>query len=363
MIDTAEAPTSVGNSASRVADENTPLVRNCWYVAALASEITRTPMQRYILGTSVVLYRTESGEAVALQDRCPHRSFPLSNGHLEGDNIVCHYHGLTFDRHGACVHAPMMKSVPRQVRIAAYQVRECGPLVWIWPGDPQQADEAPFPGDSWAGWLSDPQWVSDHIYCKLKASYVLFHENVIDLTHFTYLHPDTAGTPEWISSPYEVSSKDQTVRMVRRLENSPPPGLYARPMKLDAAQPVSKTSAVTFVSPALQVVHQTIEERGGENPRTFQTRILNIMTPETNHSTHHWNFLGRSWGLDDASASELLLRDAGKAILEDKAALEAIAELKQMEQRSGFAEASLPTDRAGMAIRRLLKEAADNERQ
>jgi phenylpropionate dioxygenase-like ring-hydroxylating dioxygenase large terminal subunit len=63
----------------------TPLIRNCWYVAARAEEVGRTPLARKLLGTDVVLYRTESGEPVAMRNRCPHRSFPLAKGKLVGN--------------------------------------------------------------------------------------------------------------------------------------------------------------------------------------------------------------------------------------------------------------------------------------
>src|SRR5262245_32266298 len=78
----------------------TPLVRNCWYVAARAAEVGRTPLARKLLGTDVVLYRTGAGEPVAMRNRCPHRSFPLARGTLAGDRLVCGYHGMEFEPDG-----------------------------------------------------------------------------------------------------------------------------------------------------------------------------------------------------------------------------------------------------------------------
>ncbi|WP_368628059.1 Rieske 2Fe-2S domain-containing protein, partial [Klebsiella pneumoniae] len=62
------------------ADQDTPLIKNCWYVAALAHEVTRELSSRRLLGVEVVLYRTAKGEPVAMRNRCPHRSFPLAKG-------------------------------------------------------------------------------------------------------------------------------------------------------------------------------------------------------------------------------------------------------------------------------------------
>ena len=72
-------------------------LKNTWYVAALSPEVGREPKAIRILGEAVVLYRTQAGAAVALEDACPHRKLPLSMGRIKGDAIECGYHGLTFD--------------------------------------------------------------------------------------------------------------------------------------------------------------------------------------------------------------------------------------------------------------------------
>ena len=69
---------------------------NCWWVAALSSEVGRDLLGRWLLDTPVLLYRTEDGRAVAVENRCPHRAAPLSLGCLKGDNVQCGYHGFTF---------------------------------------------------------------------------------------------------------------------------------------------------------------------------------------------------------------------------------------------------------------------------
>ena len=80
--------------------------RNQWYVAAYGREVGRELFARTVLGEPIVFYRTESGEVVALADRCVHRRFPLSESRLEGDRIICGYHGFTYDRAGSCVSVP-----------------------------------------------------------------------------------------------------------------------------------------------------------------------------------------------------------------------------------------------------------------
>ena len=70
------------------ADHSTPLILDCWYVAALSAEVSRNIISRRLLGTDVALYRTLAGEPVAVRNRCPHRSFPLAKGKLDGDMVA-----------------------------------------------------------------------------------------------------------------------------------------------------------------------------------------------------------------------------------------------------------------------------------
>jgi 3-phenylpropionate/trans-cinnamate dioxygenase ferredoxin subunit len=67
-------------------------------------------------GTAVVLANVD-GAICALRDRCSHEEYPLSDGDLDGDQIVCAYHGARFD---ACTGA--RKSLPAVLPVQAYPV-------------------------------------------------------------------------------------------------------------------------------------------------------------------------------------------------------------------------------------------------
>lgn len=75
-------------------------LRNARYVAASDSDIGHSLYPTTLLGEPVVLFRKTDGELVALEDACPHRKLPLSMGRLDGNQIECGYHGLTFDGGG-----------------------------------------------------------------------------------------------------------------------------------------------------------------------------------------------------------------------------------------------------------------------
>jgi phenylpropionate dioxygenase-like ring-hydroxylating dioxygenase large terminal subunit len=77
------------------------LIRNSWYVAAWSNEVGNDrPFGRIILAEPIVSFRTIDGSVVALEGRCAHRHMSLKNGKIIGDNLVCCYHGLTYDYFG-----------------------------------------------------------------------------------------------------------------------------------------------------------------------------------------------------------------------------------------------------------------------
>ena len=116
----------------------------------------------------VVFYRTEDGTPVALEDRCPHRRLPLSMGKLVGDDVLqCHYHGLRFDRTGACVRVPGQDMIPATARVKTYPVVERYKWLWIWMGDPALADPAKIPDYHW---FDDPNWGAKSDYLTPSAT-------------------------------------------------------------------------------------------------------------------------------------------------------------------------------------------------
>jgi len=82
-----------------------------WYPVALEREVDLSrPFPCELLGIRLVLWRdAATGALVCLEDACPHRLAPLSEGRVEGDHIYCAYHGWRFDARGACVEVPSLR--------------------------------------------------------------------------------------------------------------------------------------------------------------------------------------------------------------------------------------------------------------
>ena len=345
-----------GQPAQRYADHRTPLIKNAWYIAARSSEIGRSLLGRTLLDRRVVLYRTSDGLPVALEDRCPHRSFPLSKSRLEGDRIVCGYHGMTYEASGQCVHIPSVPDATPKLRVRSFPLVERGPLVWIWMGDAQSDDPANIPDLSW---LSDPTWTTVTGDFKIATNYVAMHENLLDQTHFTFLHEGTVGTPEWAAAPLEVSQDGDKVRLRRELKRSPPPGIYAAPMGVEGRL-VDRTSEATFIGPAGHDAFATIANvEPATQHASYRVNIAHLFTPETQSSIHYWWFNSRDFALDDPQASAFLRDSSQRAYAEDVEALEWISQI--VNATSDLHEVSFRSDRPGLLMRQKLLQMANAE--
>jgi vanillate O-demethylase monooxygenase subunit len=340
------------------ADQNTPLVRNAWYVAGRSAEVSRDIISRRFLGVDVALYRTLAGEPIAVRNRCPHRSFPLAKGKLVGDTLVCGYHGMQFDPSGRCVNMPSMPIVPTNANVRSFPLVERAPLVWIWMGDPDLADEALVPDTHW---LSAPEWSSVTGDFHMKCDYVSMHENLLDQTHFPFLHPGTVGTPEYARSKLMVRQEGEVVVIDRALRNSAPPGIYGVPAEI-MHKKVDRLSEARFASPAIHTAFAKIVDLAPDagKPAEYRFNITHLITPETNGSIHYWWFNSRDFKHGDAAADKFLYDASMQAYLEDVDALQWILEVVNKDPQPQF-DLNFAPDKPGLLMRRTLYQLAAAE--
>src|SRR5258708_32168020 len=95
-------------------------VRNAWYVATTATEVTDKPLARTLLSEPIVLFRNGRGEVAALEDRCCHRGAPLSLGDVTEAGIRCGYHGMLFNNGGTGIEIPGRNVIPKKPRATSY---------------------------------------------------------------------------------------------------------------------------------------------------------------------------------------------------------------------------------------------------
>ena len=259
--------------------------RNCWYVAARSEEVGRELLARRLLDLPVVLYREESGTVVALQDRCAHRAYPLSKGRLDGNRVVCGYHGFEYDSSGRCVRVPSQPNVAYGVCVRAFPVREHPPFVWIWLGAPGQSGLS---GPPFLPWLGEG-WASSGTWVDVTANYMLVHEHYVDLTHILEMH--RAETPPGLDSlPAldRISVSETSVTFTRDLPPAALADWEAEATALPRDRDYTRRYKGTFLSPAITVESWAID--GGDGSTYEQARVQAV-TPESPTRTHlFWQF-------------------------------------------------------------------------
>ena len=334
--------------------------RNQWYVAAYGREVGRELFARTVLGEPIVFYRTESGEVVALADRCVHRRYPLSESRLEGDRIICGYHGFTYDRAGSCVSVPGQSRIPRTARVPSYPVVEQDSFVWVWIGDRDLADPAAIPR---APWLADPAYTTVSGMEPLAARYELLVDNLLDLSHETYLHGGYIGTPEVANTPIttEVDEDRGIIYVSRHMADAECPSFYAKSTGIEGR--ITRWQDIEYHPPCLYLLHSRIAPVGvlpnddGTDPDGFHVEVVYAITPETEHSTHDFWAVARDFALEDQGVSGFLAENNRTVVLQDVHALDILERVIAAEPE-GYQELSVNIDTGGLAARRILAKLA-----
>ena len=341
-----------------------PFIRNCWYPAAWVHDLEANPVARTILGEKIVLFRTGDGEAAALEDCCPHRLLPLSQGRVTEDGLQCGYHALTFDGTGVCVAAPTQENLPEGARVRSYPVAERLGLVWIWMGDPDKAN----PADIYdLPQYHDPAWGVAHgdgLY--VKANYLLLCDNLCDPTHVNYVHPTTLGDPGIADTEVKYEQRDWGVSTWRWTPDSEPVGFFKAfgefSDTVDRWQiydmHVPSTAIIDFGS----AVAGTGAQDGAGDGR-IQVFSCHFMVPETETTCFDYWLHVRNFQPDDPSIGEGISEQFRIAFAEDKVVLEniQIEEERFAAECRGAKRVGLDLDASAGLFRHLVNQRIKDE--
>ncbi|MBU6459714.1 MAG: nitrite reductase small subunit NirD [Proteobacteria bacterium] len=84
-----------------------------WIAAGQLADIPKSGARCFIHANHrVALFRTHDDGVYALEDRCPHRGGPLSEGMVWGNCVTCPLHGLVIDLADGKAQVPDDGNVP-----------------------------------------------------------------------------------------------------------------------------------------------------------------------------------------------------------------------------------------------------------
>lgn len=188
---------------------------NYWYPVAWTHQVKASEVLPVkVWEQAIAVFRDSGGQLHALEDACPHKGVALHKGEIQGDRLLCPYHGWEFEGSGHCVRIPYYP--PEQklpcVQARSYPVAEKYGIVWVFPGDAQLAQQTPFPD---VPEYTDPDWLVIPIPGQFNAHFSICNENTMDVFH-GFLHRDIQGwfdpqllnlqrTDASVSAEYQVS--------------------------------------------------------------------------------------------------------------------------------------------------------------
>ncbi len=327
-------------------------LRNIWYVAGWADELTDTPQSRVFLEEPVALFRDGGGVAQAIGGRCPHRFAALGDGQVIEGALACPYHGLRFDGAGACVFNPHQGEDPPKTSVPTYPLVERYRLLWIWMGDAEKADISRIPDFSW---LDDPAWEAVRGATLAEGHYELYSDNILDLSHANFVHPALVANAFTIGERKFWQDGERAFSRYTRENDFISPALAA--VLGVAGRKQDYFGEVTWNAPATLFFDYRSGEPGTPVPEMKALYSLHAFTPETPDTTHYLWATARDYALGDAEFSEGLRAALAHAFEHED--LPVIRDAHRLMAGRDFWEMEplvLSGDGGGIRARRLLQK-------
>jgi len=329
-----------------------PVLRRFWYAVMPMAKLATGPQPFTLLGEDIVLWLQADGTPAALRDRCCHRTARLSKGFVEGDRLVCGYHGWHYDCTGACVRIPQQPelAIPAGARVPAYHCAERFGYAWVALDDPLQplleAEEERL-GHRRIHQF-DETW---------NTGALRLMENSFDTAHFAFVHAGTFGQgdqPRPKHFALDETDYGFEARVVLEINN--PPASH---------QITGTTDAVTTRTFSNQWHLPFLRKLGLAYPSGIRHTIYTCATPIDDGRIQVVQWLYRNDS--EAQCPAALLNDWDtRVVLEDKFILDGGVDPDAPVDVSRRDEQSMASDRPGMLMRKrllaLLREHGETEK-
>lgn len=332
--------------------------KNTWYVAAMSDEIgTEKPLGRKVCGESIAFYRPSASEVAAVRDFCPHRGAAMSLGYVEDGLLVCGYHGLKMGADGETKEMPLQR-VQGFPCMKSFAVEERYGFIWVWPGDQDLADSSLIPVQEWA--VSDDWAYGGGLY-HIHCDYRLMIDNLMDLTHETYVHASSIGQKEIDESPVDTTVNGDEVITSRTMESIKAPPFWQAALKangLPKDASVDRWQRCRFTPPSHVMIDVgvALEGHGGfdaPSEKKAGSIVVDFITPETEDTMWYFWGMARNFKADDQALTDNIREGQGGIFQEDLEVLE-----RQQANLKAFPDydlLKLNIDAGGVQSRRVIE--------
>jgi len=171
-------------------------LKDLWYPICPSGFIRENPVSLHRLGRKFVLWRDTEGVLHALEDRCPHRGAPLSQGVVLGDRLSCPYHGVEVRHDGVVTRVPGSPGCKLEGSQATrhFHVQERAGAVFLY--NSKESVDVPPPLVLPEQLTDDAEYANFLCYTEWKGDYRYVLDNVMDPMHGTYLHKQSHSMAE-----------------------------------------------------------------------------------------------------------------------------------------------------------------------
>jgi vanillate O-demethylase monooxygenase subunit len=248
--------------------------------------------------------------------------------------------------------------------VRTFPVAEKYGFVWVWPGDPALASEDKIPHLAWA---EDPEWAYGGGLYHIACDYRLMIDNLMDLTHETYVHSTSIGQPEIDETPCKTTTDGDTAVTSRFMSGIQAPPFWRMAMRahgLPDDQPVDRWQICRFAPPSHVMIEVGVAlagHGGYEAPKDKKVYsiVVDFITPESDASMWYFWGMARNFRAGDKALTAQIRDGQGKIFSEDLEMLERQqANLTRWPERKLL---MLNIDAGGVHARKVIERMAGAE--
>lgn len=278
-----------------------------------------------------------------------------------GTSIQCGYHGLRFGADGRCNLNPHGDGrIPAAAIVTSYPVVERWSLLWLWLGEPAEADAATIPSFPF---LDTEHWYVGTGHLEIDADYTLESDNILDLSHIEFVHPTTLGAGQSGEGRTTVTQEGNTVWSRRVIRNEILPAFLYQATGLPDKVLCDRWLDVRWDPPATMYLQADIAPAGSSREQAVMSSQAHLFTPADADRTYYFYSFSLPKALG-AKAEEAVQRNVAALrepfLREDKPMVE--AQHRAMAGRSFFdlkpvlLDIDAPAVRARRVLERMLVE-------
>ena len=251
---------------------------NHWHPTIKSNQLKKKPVMFQLCNEEIVLFRSATGKIGALKNRCPHRGMRLSQGWVEGEEVVCPYHAWRYaaDGQGFSPSTPKLKPC-----VSSFSVVERYGIIWVKAAN----SSAEFPE------LNDPNHGQNHVYAgvviqNVQAPLDVVVDNFSDIEHSPATHTYFGYSYESLARiESHIETTDETVRVTNTAPQQPLPWIVENLFFNVHSGDEFANDWTTYFSPMYTTYDQSWVNPATGQPRRIRVRLAVFYVPISDRET------------------------------------------------------------------------------